>query len=76
MANQEPLSTSTEVSKIHLPNKELVGLKKLWNFLFGSKEEPVVLEETPAEELTVNHCNTHLRFRKHCPDCLRAVGIM
>ena len=29
MANQEPLSTSTEGSKIHLPNKELVGLKKL-----------------------------------------------
>ena len=28
MANQEPLSTSNEVSKIHLPNKELVGLKK------------------------------------------------
>jgi len=28
MANQEPLSTSTEVSKIHLPNKELVGVKK------------------------------------------------
>ena len=26
-------------------------LKKIWNFLFGSKkEEPVVLEETPAEE--------------------------
>ena len=24
-------------------------LKKLWNFLFGSKEEPVVLEETPAD---------------------------
>ncbi len=28
MANQEPLSTSNEVSKIHLPNKELIGLKK------------------------------------------------
>ena len=28
MGTQEPLSTSTEVSKIHLPNKELVGLKK------------------------------------------------
>jgi co-chaperonin GroES (HSP10) len=28
MANQEPLSTSNEVSKIHLPNKELVGVKK------------------------------------------------
>ena len=28
MANQEPLSTSNEASKIHLPNKELVGLKK------------------------------------------------
>ena len=48
-------------------------LKKLCNFLFGSKEEPVVLE-TPAEESTVDHCNTHLRFRKHCPDCLRAVA--
>ena len=48
-------------------------LKKLWNFLFGKKEEPVVLE-TPAEEATVNHCNTHLRFRKHCPECLRVVA--
>ena len=54
-------------------------LKKLWNFLFGSKEEPVVLEEAPAEEVqeevqTADHCNSHLRFRKHCPDCLRAVA--
>ena len=48
-------------------------LKKLWNFLFGSKEEPVVLE-TPAEKPTVNHCNTHLRFRKNCLDCLKAVS--
>ena len=33
-------------------------LKKLWNFLFGSKEEPMVLT-TPAEENkeTVKHCN-------------------
>ena len=59
-------------------------LKKLWNFLFGSKEEPVVSiepvdglnEETPAEESTVDHCTTHLRFRKHCPDCLRAVAAL
>ena len=49
-------------------------LKKLWNFLFGSKEEPVVLEEAAEEELTVQHCTSHLRFRKHCLDCLRAVG--
>ena len=48
-------------------------LKKLWNFLFGSKEEPVVLE-IPAEESTVVHCTTHLRFRKNCLDCLRAVA--
>jgi len=48
-------------------------LKKLWNFLFGKKEEPVVLE-TPAEESTVDHCTTHLRFRKHCLDCLKAVA--
>tara|TARA_R100001530_G_scaffold117752_1_gene84895 strand:- start:103 stop:276 length:174 start_codon:yes stop_codon:yes gene_type:complete len=52
-------------------------LKKLWNFLFGKKEEPVVLEETPAEESTeetVQHCDSHLRFRKNCPDCLRVVA--
>jgi hypothetical protein len=59
-------------------------LKKLWNFLFGSKEESVVSiepvdglnEETPAEESTVQHCGSHLRFRKNCPDCLRAIGVM
>jgi hypothetical protein len=52
-------------------------LKKLWNFLFGKKEEPVVLEETPVEEVqSVNHCGTHLRFRKHCPDCLRVVALI
>ena len=51
--------------------------KKIWNFLFGSKEEPVVLEEAAVEESTeetVNHCATHLRFRKHCLDCLRVVA--
>ena len=56
-------------------------LKKIWNFLFGSKEEPVVLEEavveeTPAEESTVDHCTTHLRFRRHCLDCLRVVAAL
>jgi len=51
--------------------------KKIWNFLFGKKEEPVVLEETAVEEKqTVNHCDTHLRFRKHCPDCLRVVALI
>ena len=52
-------------------------LKKLWNFLFGSKEEPMVLT-TPAEEnkATVKHCNDHIRFRKNCPGCLRAIGVI
>ena len=58
-------------------------LKKLWNFLFGSKEEEAIEEvdlnkiydsEEPKE--TVQHCNSHLRFRKTCPDCLRAIGII
>ena len=48
-------------------------LKKLWNFLFGKKEEPVVLEEAAAEE-SAQHCASHLRFRKTCLDCLRAVA--
>ena len=52
-------------------------LKKIWNFLFGSKEEPVVLEETPAEEKeVVAHCRDHNRFRKNCPSCLSAVGVV
>ena len=49
-------------------------LKKLWSFLFEKKEEEPVVLETAAEESTVNHCATHLRFRKHCLDCLRVVG--
>ena len=54
-------------------------LKKWWDFLFGEQEESVVLEEAAAEETirsTVQHCASHLRFRKNCPDCLRAVGVM
>ena len=54
--------------------------KKLWSFLFGSKEEPVVLEEEVQEEeeevQTVNHCDAHLRFRKNCPDCLRMAALI
>ena len=54
-------------------------LKKIWNFLvFGSKKEPVVLEETAVEEKkeTVPHCGTHTRFKKNCPNCLSAVGVV
>ena len=39
-------------------------------------DEPVVLEETPAEESTVDHCDSHLRFRKNCPNCLRVVALI
>ena len=58
-------------------------LKKLWNFLFGKKEEEAMEEvdlnkiyDSEEPEETVQHCNSHLRFRKTCPDCLRAVGII
>ena len=44
--------------------------------MFEKEEEPVVLEEYTAEESTVDHCNSHLRFRRHCPDCLRAVAAL
>ena len=40
-----------------------------------AEEEPVVLEEIPTEE-PAQHCESHTRFRKNCPDCLRAVGII
>ena len=47
-------------------------VKGLFTF---KKEEPVVLEEPAAEEVqTVDHCESHLRFRKNCPNCLRAIG--
>ena len=63
-------------------------LKKLWNFLFGSKEEESNEESNrdlvgtgsdlglDKEESTVQHCGTHLRFKKNCSDCLRAIGVM
>ena len=58
-------------------------LKKLWNFLFGKKEEEAIEEvdlnkiyDSEEPEETVQHCVSHLRFRKTCPDCLRAVCII
>ena len=58
-------------------------LKKLWDFLFGKKEEEAIEEvdlnkiyDSEEPEETVQHCGSHLRFRKTCPDCLRAVGII
>jgi len=45
MGNQEPLSTSNEVSKIRLPNKELVGLKK-------SKPKEITKETTKLPKPT------------------------
>ena len=46
--------------------------------LFSKKEEPVVLEETSIEEMkeAVLHCSDHNRFRKNCPNCLSAVGVV
>jgi len=63
-------------------------VKKLWDFLFGKKEEESNEESNrdlvgtgsdlglDKEESPVQHCLSHLRFRKNCPDCLRAVGII
>ena len=54
--------------------------------MFGKKEEDSVVLGDSAEEVdlnkiydlqeTVQHCGSHSRFRKTCPDCLRAVGII
>ena len=60
-------------------------LKKIWNFLFGKKKEPVVLEETPVEEEvivgapteakveSVDHCSGHTRYRVNCDLCNAAI---
>ena len=42
------------------------------------KEEPIILEEIKEEKKqeAVIHCNDHNRFRKNCPSCLSAVGIV
>jgi co-chaperonin GroES (HSP10) len=45
MGNQEPLSTSNEVSKIQLPNKELLGVKK-------SKPKEITKEDTKLPKPT------------------------
>ena len=60
-------------------------LKKIWNFLFGKKKEPVVVEETPVEEEvivgaptevkveSVGHCSGHTRYRVNCDLCNAAI---
>jgi len=52
--------------------KSLFGTTGIDYRFVKAEEEPVVLE-TPAEE-PAQHCNSHLRFRKTCLDCLRAVA--
>ena len=37
--------------------------------LFSKKEKLVVLEEV------IDHCTSHLRFKKNCPECLKLVGV-
>ena len=52
--------------------------------MFGKKEEEEAIEEVDLNKIydseepeeTVQHCGSHMRFRKNCPDCLRAVGII
>ena len=56
--------------------KSLFGTTGIDYRFVKAEGEPVVLEETPAEESTVDHCTTHLRFRKHCLDCLRVVAAL
>ena len=57
-------------------------IKKIINWiksLFGTSGPDyrfIKAEGEPVEESTVQHCASHLRFRKNCPDCLRAVGII
>ena len=58
-------------------------LKKLWNFLFWKKEEEAIEEvdlnkiyDSEEPEESVQHCGTHLRFRKNCPECLRVVAVI
>jgi len=52
--------------------KSLFGTTGI-DYRFVKAEEPVVLEEIPTEE-PAQHCNSHLRFRKNCLDCLRVVA--
>jgi|TARA_B110001454_G_C12367547_1_gene286950 hypothetical protein len=40
-------------------------IKSLWNKLCGAKAEVI--------EPTLEHCNTHSRFKKSCPECKAAI---
>ena len=46
--------------------------------LFSKKEKSIILENSVVEEKkeTVAHCSDHNRFRKNCPSCLSAVGVV
>jgi len=50
-------------------------LKKLWNFLFGKKEEEFCRDLAgTGSDLGLEHCGSHTRFKKSCLDCLKVVG--
>ena len=38
--------------------------------------KPVVEAAAEEKKESVDHCGSHLRFRKHCPDCLRVVALI
>ena len=44
------------------------------NILGGKLENPFSGNDPEEPEETAQHCNTHLRFRRHCLDCLRVVA--
>ena len=51
-------------------------LQKVQSWLSQRAQQHDLAIEPDALWALTEHCGTHLRFRKNCPDCLRVVGAL
>ena len=54
-----------------LRKKMIKWIKAIWEKLFTKKEEVAPVKEVALEK--IDHCGTHLWYKKSCPDCRKAI---
>ena len=56
--------------------KMIKWIKSIWEKLFTKKEDAEETKKEDAEEVApvkIDHCGTHLWYKKSCPECKEAI---
>jgi len=56
---------------MELRKKMSKWIKFIWEKLFTKKEEVASVKEVAP--VKIDHCGTHLWYKKSCPDCREAI---